>query len=234
MSVQNKKEVCRNWNLYVIADLGMAAPRTYVQIIREVLLGGGNVLQIRDKTTPFEDLVEIGRKIKPLFDEFGASLIVNDNPYLAKEINANGVHLGQEDIPVDIAREILGEDKIIGLSTHTKQQAIQALYLDVDYIGLGPIFKTSTKKSRYAPLGIKMIEWMTREISLPVGPIGGISKYNIAEVCKSGRNTPAVISAVMKEKDLTAATRDLIEIINQVRECPDDSIGIGLPGSNNA
>lgn len=180
-------------------------------------MGGANVIQIRDKTTPFETLIEIGRKVKPLFEEYGATLLVNDNPYLAKEIDADGVHLGQEDIPVDIAREIVGNDKIIGLSTHSRQQAIQALFLDVDYIGLGPIFPTNTKESSYAPLGLKMIGWVSREIRLPFVPVGGISVNNIRGVCQSGGTAPAVISAVMKKKNLTLATRELIDIINQER-----------------
>lgn len=217
MNRVNKKEICQNWNLYVITNLEMAAPRNYIQIIRGVLTGGANVIQIRDKTTPFESLVDIGRKLKPLFDEFEATMIINDNPYLAREIDADGVHLGQEDIPVDIAREIVGENKIIGLSTHTRQQAILAMFLDVDYIGLGPIFQTSTKHQDYKPLGTRMIEWASKDILLPFIPIGGITEHNIARVCQSGGAAPAVVSAVMKQKNLIAATRHLIQIINQVR-----------------
>ncbi|MBN1901755.1 thiamine phosphate synthase [Candidatus Sumerlaeota bacterium] len=217
MEIKNKKEICRNWNLYVITDLAMAAPRNYIQIIREVLMGGANVVQIRDKTTPFEELIEVGLKIKPMFEEYGASLIVNDNPYLAKEIDADGAHLGQEDMPVDIAREILGANKIIGLSTHTKAQAIHAMFLDVDYIGIGPIFPTSTKKSEYAPLGIPMLQWMSREIKLPFVPIGGINGDNIKEVCLNGGTAPAVASAIMKSDNLTETTRELIRTIKETK-----------------
>lgn len=214
---KNKKELCRSWNLYVITDLRMAAPRSYPQIIREVLMGGANVIQLRDKTTPFEELVEVGRRMKPLFEEYRAALIVNDNPYLAREIDADGVHLGQQDIPVDIAREIVGPDKIIGLSTGSKQQAIHAMYLDVDYIGIGPIFLTSTKKIVRPPLGVKIIEWARAEVRLPIVPIGGITKKNIRSLRHEKGVTPAVISAVMDSDDMTAAARDLIDIINEER-----------------
>jgi thiamine-phosphate pyrophosphorylase len=217
MMNKDKKEICRKWNLYVITDLGLAAPRRYPQIVREVLLGGANVIQIRDKTTPFEEMVDLGRKIKPMFDEFGASLIINDNPYLAREIDADGLHLGQEDMPVDIAREIMGPDKIIGLSIHSKQQAIHALFLDVDYIGLGPIFSTPTKQYSFSPLGLEMIKWVSREIRIPLVPIGGITSDNILEVCRQGATAPAIVSAVMAKEDIQGATRELIEIINQVR-----------------
>ncbi len=215
--VKHKAEICRNWNLYVITDLRMAAPRSYHQIVREVLLGGANVIQLRDKTTPFETLVEVGRKLKSLFAEFGATFIVNDNPYLAKEIDADGVHIGQEDIPVDIAREIVGADKIIGLSTHTKQQAIQAMFLDVDYIGVGPIFPTITKQTPYAPLGVEMIKWIAREVRLPFVAIGGVSAQNITQVSTAGPGAPAMVSAVMKAPDLTVATYELIHIIEKAR-----------------
>lgn len=217
MAIKNKKEICQSWNLYVITDLALAAPRNYIQIIREVLMGGANVIQIRDKTTPFEELIDIGCKIKPMFEEYGATLIVNDNPYLVKEIDADGVHLGQEDIPVDIAREIVGPGKLIGLSTHTKAQAIHAMFLDVDYIGVGPIFPTSTKESQYAPLSVSMIKWVSREIKLPFVPIGGINPDNIKEVCLSGGTAPAVVSAVMKTNNFTEATRELINAINEAR-----------------
>jgi len=216
--VKDKKELCRNWNLYVITDIGMAAPRSYQQIFHEILLGGANVVQLRDKTTPFETLVDMGRKIKPLFEEFGATLIVNDNPYLAKEINADGVHLGQEDMPVDIAREIVGDEKLIGLSTHTKTQALMSMLMDVDYIGIGPIFPTMTKKQIYEPLGLSMIGWALREIRIPYVPIGGISSKNISDVWRIGKRAPAVVSAIMKAPDITTATQNLIGIINEIKQ----------------
>lgn len=217
-SVKDKKELCRNWNLYVITDIGMAAPRSYHQIFHEILLGGANVVQLRDKTTPFEILVDVGRKVKPLCEEFGAALIVNDNPYLAKEINADGVHLGQEDMPVDIAREIVGDEKLIGLSTHTKTQAMMSMLMDVDYIGVGPIFPTLTKKQIYEPLGLSMIGWASREIRIPFVPIGGINSKNISDVWRIGKRAPAVVSAIMKAPDLTAATQSLIGLLTQIKQ----------------
>jgi thiamine-phosphate pyrophosphorylase len=217
MTPKEKNQICRNWNLYVITDINMAAPRSYPGIIREVLMGGANVIQLRDKSTPFENLVDIGKKIKPLFEEFGATFIINDNPYLAKEINADGVHIGQDDIPVDIAREIVGDDKIIGLSTHSKMQALNALSLDVDYIGIGPVFPTSTKPLSKS-LGIDIIKWADDVIPIPFVPIGGINKENISEISKICNTSPALVSAVMKSSDISEATSDLINIIKEARQ----------------
>jgi thiamine-phosphate pyrophosphorylase len=204
--------------MYVITDQRLARNRPYIDIIKAVLAGGAAIIQLRDKTTPFEELVKVGRILKSIAAEFGALLIVNDNPYLAKEINADGVHLGQTDMPTDIAREILGEEKIIGLSTHNKVQVLHAHLMDVDYIGLGPIFPTQTKKSHYEPLGTGIVSWAAAQTRLPCVAIGGIDKSNIGEVVRAGSDCVAVVSAVMAADDLALATRELIEEMESVKK----------------
>lgn len=214
-----KKDIFALPGLYVITDRKMAGGRDYLQIVREVLLGGVRIIQLRDKETPFEDLVKVGKKIKNLTAEFGATLIVNDNPYLAREIDADGVHLGQTDMPVDIAREIVGKDKIIGLSTHNYRQISQAMMMEeVDYIGIGPIFPTTTKKSEYPPVGLKILRWAVENCSLPFVAIGGINKENITQVLSTGTRLIAVVSAVMSAPDITTAVRELVEIIHNYQK----------------
>ncbi|MCD6386098.1 thiamine phosphate synthase, partial [Candidatus Sumerlaeota bacterium] len=203
-----KKDIFGRPGLYVITDRRLAGGCEYLKIVRAVLLGGARIIQLRDKETPFEELVKVGKKIKNLCAEFNATLIVNDNPYLAREIDADGVHLGQTDMPVDIAREIIGKDKIIGLSTHNYKQITQAMMMDeVDYIGIGPIFPTSTKKSEYPPVGLKILRWAAENCHLPFVAIGGINKENIAQVLATGTKLIAVVSAVMSAPDITTATR---------------------------
>jgi thiamine-phosphate pyrophosphorylase len=197
--------------LYVITDKALTGNRPYMDIVRAVLLGGAKVVQLRDKTTPFEELVEIGRTLMALVSEFGALLIVNDNPYLAKEIDAHGVHVGPHDMPVDIAREILGPKKIIGLSTPTRASAIVAQYMDVDYIGLGPIFPTTTKVSEHKPLGCDTLRWAVKTLETPIVAIGGINHENILQVIEAGARSVAVVSAVMAAADIRDATRGLAE-----------------------
>jgi thiamine-phosphate pyrophosphorylase len=204
--------------LYVITDQRLTANCSYVEIIKGVLAGGARIIQLRDKTTPFEDLLKVGPKLRSIAAEFGALLIVNDNPYLAREINADGVHLGQTDMPPDIAREILGKEKLIGLSTHSKIQVLGAQLMDVDYIGLGPIFPTQTKRSQYEPLGTDIISWAARQTRLPFVTIGGIDRNNIGEVVRSGAECVAVVSAVMGAEDMTRATRELIEEMENVKK----------------
>ena len=204
--------------LYVITDQRLDRNRSYVDIVKAVVVGWAKIIQLRDKTTPFEALLKVGPTLKSIAAEFGALLIVNDNPYLAKEINADGVHLGQTDMPPDIARGILGKEKIIGLSTHTKTQVLSAQFMEVDYIGLGPIFQTQTKKSQYKPLGTEIISWADARTRLPFVTIGGIDKHSIGEVVRAGTECVAVASAVMGADDLTLATRELIEEMETVKK----------------
>ena len=210
----NAREILRGSGLYVISDITMAGGRSYHDVIRDALMGGSRIIQLRDKTTPFEDLIRIGKQLKNLTAEFNALLIVNDNPYLAREINADGVHLGQMDIPVDIAREIVGDDKIIGLSTHSHLQVqMAAMSKMVDYIGIGPIFRTTTKRMEYPPVGLKILEWAVRGCSLPFVAIGGINRSNISSVLATGTKLVAMISEVMKSPDIQATTREFNELI---------------------
>ena len=213
-----KKEFPKDGGLYVITDIKLAKPRSYYEIVSGAFLGGAKIVQVRDKTTPFEELVEICQKLSSLADEFDGILIINDNPYLAKASDAHGVHLGQEDTPVQIAREIVGPDKIVGLSTHNKYQAMQACYLPVDYIGLGPIYPTQTKESPYEPLGLQICTWVRKKISLPVVAIGGITMENVGEVIKYGVNNVAVISAIMTAKDIQKAVSEFIQQMMIIKE----------------
>jgi thiamine-phosphate pyrophosphorylase len=214
--VRLEKKALHSLGLYPITDKALAGNRPYVEIVREVLLGGARIVQLRDKRTPFEELVEIGRALVVLVREFDALLIVNDNPYLAREIDADGVHLGQLDMPVDIAREVVGREKIIGLSTHSKEQAIVAQFMDVDYIGIGPIFPTTTKVSEHAPLGCGVVRWAARALETPFVAIGGINRENICEVVEAGARNVAVISAIMAAENIRDATRSFIEAIGSV------------------
>ncbi len=198
------------WGLYPILDTAIAGV-PHVEAARQVLQGGAKVIQLRDKTSTFEELLEIGTELRSLTREAGAALIVNDNPYLAREIDADGVHLGQEDFPPYFAREILGPEKIIGLSTHSRQQALAAVYQPINYLAIGPVYGTKSKKSEYDPLGVDLVEWVTVHVHLPVVAIGGITKTRIRDLITAGVENVAVISEIMSAPDLAARTRELVE-----------------------
>jgi len=202
------------WGLYAILD-AQAAGRPHLPTARALLEGGVSVIQLRDKSSTFEELMDIGRVLRQMTREFGAEFIVNDNPYLARELDADGVHLGQNDFPADIAREVVGLGKIIGLSTHTKAQALAAQLLPVDYIGIGPVYPTTTKVSEWKPVGTELIRWVRRTISLPMVAIGGITEERIVDVVAAGAHNIAMIRELMTADDIVCQTRRLREVFDQ-------------------
>jgi thiamine-phosphate pyrophosphorylase len=203
--------------LYVITDREMANDAAFTEIARQVFAGGARLLQLRAKMVPFDELLSAGKSLVALSREYDALLLVNDNPYLARDIGADGVHLGQEDVPIEVARDILGPDAIIGLSTHSYEQILRAQQKPIDYIAIGPIYPTTSKANAERPMGVEAVEWAARQSVHPVVAIGGINKSNIAEVARAGADSVAVISAVMSAPDLARASSELIDSIKSAR-----------------
>src|SRR3990170_8111058 len=170
--------------LYLILDQ-QYTKKDIVSIAEEALDAGVDVIQYREKGLSKKDAIKIAEKLRTLTAKAAVTFIINDDPVLALAVDADGVHLGQEDIPVHIARRILGKDKIIGLSTHSYKEAIEADSPEINYIGFGPIFKSGTKMVT-APLGPEAISRVRNAISIPIIAIGCISDENIADVIRYG------------------------------------------------
>jgi thiamine-phosphate pyrophosphorylase len=202
-----RSALCR-WGVYVILDRHIAG-KPHLEIARAAIAGGARVIQLRDKTAPFEELVETGRALRSITRDAGVTLIVNDNPYLAVEVEADGVHLGQNDFPPETARDIVGPEMIVGLSTHNKEQALRAEFEPVDYIGVGPVFPTQSKESEWRPLGVSHVAWVKRTLRLPVVAIGGITLETLGEVVASGADNAAIIGDIMRSEDIAARVRQL-------------------------
>lgn len=198
---------CR-WGLYPIIDAEMAG-RPHADVCQDLIEAGVSVVQLRDKKTTFEELMEIGAQLRQITREAGVTFIVNDNPYLAREIDADGVHIGQDDFPPDIVREVVGPDKIIGLSTHSKQQAIAAASWPIDYIGIGPVFTTTSKASKYVPVGPSLIRWVKQHIPLPTVAIGGISEETIPDCLAAGASNVAMIGEIMRAGNIRKRAEEL-------------------------
>jgi len=186
--------------LYLIADpsfyntaKGHAA---FFHAMTEAIAGGIRWIQYRDKARSRAEMYRIARNLRVLTREQGVTLIINDEIDLAMAVQADGVHLGQEDFPVAMARRLLGEDCLIGLSTHTLQQAIGAEREALDYIGFGPILKTQTKLSENTPLGLEALAALKSRTSLPVYAIGGIQHVHLAKIRETGVSGAAVSSAL--------------------------------------
>ena len=152
-------------------------------------------------------MLEECRLLRRLTQEAGATFIVNDHIDIAMLVDADGVHVGQDDLPVPEVRRLLGPDKIIGLSTHSPEQARAAVLAGADYIGVGPIFATQTKEDVCAPVGFSYLEWVVANISLPFVAIGGIKEHNIGEVAGRGAKCCALVSELVGAPDIAARVR---------------------------
>ncbi|MGI5837698.1 MAG: thiamine phosphate synthase, partial [Chloroflexota bacterium] len=174
----------------VTEDAGPSERR--LQAVSDALAGGARVVQLRDKHTPKRQLLEEARAMKALCHERDAVFIVNDDVALAWASDADGVHVGQDDLPVEDARKLLGEGKLIGLSISTLEQAIEAVRLGADYIGVGAIYPTLTKPDKTAR-GVELLKSVRAEVEKPLVAIGGIDETNAAEVFAAGADSIAVV-----------------------------------------
>lgn len=198
--------------LYAITpDGGLFDPDLKAKI-RAWLEGGVRTIQFRQKRhVRLDQLLQFGRYLRAITSEYRALLIVNDDPRLAKLLKADGCHLGQDDVGVEVARRILGPGKIIGLSTHSRSHAFAAVRQDVDYLAVGPIYETATKKSKNAPLGPEFAGWASRRFDLPVIAIGGITLENVGAIATAGCTNVAVVSALNDDPAPRVAARSFIE-----------------------
>lgn len=219
--------------LYAILDVGSLGDRSPVDAARALLRGGCAALQLRAKHLGREPLLALARDIVVLARDFGTPFIVNDDVSVARECGATGVHLGQQDLEVVEARRLLRPEQKIGLSTHNAAQAREAAKLGADYIGLGPIFATQTKKDTEPVLGLAALGEICRQVTLPVVAIGGITAEHAAEVAGAGATAAAAISAVLGEQDIEQAARLFHHRFLKVRkESParPDRARVGGPG----
>jgi len=203
----------KDYSLYLVLSGEYCPQKDLLEIAGEAIAGGVDCIQMREKTMPHEELISLGFALKECCRRHGVLFIVNDDPVLAHEIGADGVHVGQEDMvhfSIPATRRIIGKDKIIGVSTHSLEQFKLANDLDVDYIAFGPLFSTQTKN--YA-IGTKDLPEVLRSAQKPVVCIGGINEQNISEVLGLGARNIAVIRRIMQAEDTTAAAKTLKHMI---------------------
>ncbi len=196
----------REFSLYAITDRSSSESKDLKEIVESLAKGGADVIQLREKLLSARELVKIGFELRKITKKFGSLLIVNDRIDIAYAIEADGGHLGQEDLPIEFARKILGRKRLIGISTHSLNQALLAQQRDADYIGLGPVFATPTKPE-YKPIGLKPINKASQQIEIPFVAIGGIDIENLEEVIRQGASRVAVVRALMQARDICKATR---------------------------
>lgn len=200
-------------HVYPIVDTLNDPRLSYVELAQAILSAGVPLLQLRLKDAPTGRFVEIARQVKVLADQYGAQLIINDRPDIAKLVDAAGVHLGQEDIAVAAARRVLGRNKIIGVSTHNLAQAEAAAREGVaDYLGFGPIYPTSSKERPDPVQGLDGLRAVRRCVALPVVAIGGITAATMTEVLAAGADAVAMIGEIARAPDVAATVRALLTV----------------------
>jgi thiamine-phosphate pyrophosphorylase len=202
--------------LYVILDREAARGRDVVWLLEAVLGGGCRMVQLREKRMPLADLYPLARALAERCRKTDALFIVNDRADLALAVGADGLHVGQEDLPAAAARRLLGPDKILGVSTHGLGQARQALADTADYVAVGSIFPTGTK-AEFQLVGPDLVRTLRPVIPVPLVGIGGITLDNAEEVITAGADAVAVISAVCAAPDPEAATRRFLERLTHAR-----------------
>ncbi len=198
-----------DFSLYVITDRELSKDRTLEEVVNAALQGGVTVIQLREKKLTDREIFKMGMKIKPLIKKGGACFIINDRIDLALALDADGVHLGQRDLPLCIARKLMGEKKIIGISVKTIEEAREAETQGANYLGVGGIYPTKTKKDTGPIGGPQRISQIRKAVSIPIIGIGGIQIHNIKDVIKAGADGIAVVSAVMGAPDIAEACRAL-------------------------
>ena len=201
--------------VYAITDRYWLNGAKLADQVEDVLKNGATFLQLREKSFTHEEMVAEAKEIKAIAAKYQVPFVINDDIYAAKESDADGVHIGQSDMEYRKAREILGEDKIIGLSAGNLQEAIDAEKMGADYIGVGAVFHTDTKKDTTA-MSFEELKEITDTVSIPVVAIGGISADNLMQLAGTGIDGISVISAIFGQEDPGAATKKLVELTREM------------------
>ncbi|OGC76159.1 MAG: thiamine-phosphate diphosphorylase [candidate division Zixibacteria bacterium RBG_16_40_9] len=193
----NKKGILKKVQLYVLLDRKLIGERRTEEVVQQLVKAGAEMIQYRDKDSEDGEFLKEALKIKKILKNSKIPFIINDRVDIALYIKADGVHVGQTDLPVSIARKLLGKNKIIGTSAENIKQAKVAQREGADYVGLGPIFYTTTKEKIPYPVGLDLIEQAQKELKIPFFSIGGINLDNLSSVINAGANRVAVASAII-------------------------------------
>lgn len=200
--------------LYCITAEPFSKGRDNLDVVREMLAGGAKVVQYREKDMPMQKQFAQCQVLREMTREADALFVIDDHVDLALAVNADCIHIGQTDLPIEAVRKLVGETMLIGLSTHSIEQARDAVARGADYIGVGPIFETHTKADVSAPVGYAYLDAVVREISLPFVAIGGIKKHNLSDVLSHGAACAALVTEIVEAPDICGMVDDLCTIFS--------------------
>lgn len=201
--------------LYAVTDRSWLGNATLAEHVDAAIRGGVTFLQLREKELPFDEFLKQAREIKKITDRAGIPFIINDELDVARACDADGIHVGQGDMPAGEVRRLIGEDKILGVSVLTVEQAILAENEGADYLGVGAVFTTSTKLDANT-VSIDTLKAICKAVSIPVVAIGGIGRNNVLELTGSGISGIAVVSAIFAQCDIKTASAELAELARRI------------------
>ncbi len=203
--------------LYLVTDRDLSLGRPLEEVVRQCVQGGVSMVQLREKDLPTRDFINEALRIKAVLAPTGVPLIINDRVDVAVAVEADGVHVGQEDMPYEMARKLLGPEAIIGLSVENEEQVYEAEKIDADYLGVSPIFETPTKTDTRGSWGLSGMSWVREHSRHNLVAIGGLNETNIAGVVQAGADSIAVVSALCSAPDPEATARKLSAMISEAR-----------------
>jgi thiamine-phosphate pyrophosphorylase len=205
-----------DYTLYLVTDRTLMSSPTIEESVEQAVRGGCTLVQLREKESSSRDFYKTAMKLRELTTRLDVPLIVNDRVDIALAVGADGVHVGQDDLPVEVARQIIGPDKIIGVSASSLSEALKATEDGADYLGIGAMFTTDTKADAHLT-AIEELQRIQEAVSLPIVVIGGISKETVSFFRDSGIEGLAVVSAIVAQKDIAGATQELKKLFLEGR-----------------
>lgn len=201
--------------LYVVTDRTWLGEKSLVEQVELTIKAGATFIQLREKELSFDEFVKIAKEVKVVTDKYKIPFVINDNVEVALAVGADGIHVGQSDMQAKNVRALIGDDKIIGVSAQTVEQAVKAEECGADYLGVGAVFSTSTKKDANS-VSFDTLKEICNAVSIPVVAIGGISRNNILELGGSGVDGVAVISAIFAQPDISSAAAELLKLSSKM------------------
>ena len=202
-----RRENPLDFDLYPVTCQALSKGRSNLDVLDALIEGGARVVQMREKELSDREFFEMARIFRQRTEQAGMTLIINDRVDVCRAVEADGVHLGQDDFPLREARRLLGPNTILGVSTHRVEQALRAVEEGADYINVGPIFETQTKQHSGPPVGLDLFREIRRLVNIPITVMGGIKLENLDQVLEAGARRIAVVSAVVGADDIAATVR---------------------------
>jgi thiamine-phosphate pyrophosphorylase len=204
-----------DYSLYLVTDREVMKGNNLFTAVEEAISGGVSLLQLREKYASTREFYNTAVKMKQLASKYNIPLIINDRLDIMLAVDADGIHIGQNDLPLNIVRAVAGNDKILGCTVSSIEEAIQAETEGADYLGAGPVYHTGTKKYDTKPIGVEVLAKIKKSTNIPVVAIAGINETNAGEIKKAGVDGIAVVSAILGKKDKASASRELREIFRK-------------------